>query len=75
MSDVEILYRKRIADLTGEQRIARTLELYSAGCDLVALRLQAEDPSLRGEKLRRRVAQVMYRNDPEIQKLLRQGEC
>jgi hypothetical protein len=59
-----------MAALGGSGRALRTAELFEAGRAIMEARALRQQPGLENEALKLAAARLMYRKDPQIQKLL-----
>ena len=70
MSEIESQYRREIGGWSGQERVQRTADLLAEIQNVLSRKIKAADPSLDSATLRRRVAECLYRTDPETQRLL-----
>jgi hypothetical protein len=70
VSNIQKNYRQEMAALGGPGRAMRTAELYEAGRAIIEARALRQQPGMEGEALRIATARLMYRKDPQVQKLL-----
>lgn len=70
MTRVEEEYRKAIAGWTGCQRVERSEQLFVEVREMLVRRILARDPQLTSFEVNKRVAEQLYRSDPEALRLL-----
>ena len=70
MDELERFYRERIAQWTGQQRVARSVALLEEVRAMLYRKIELSDPSLDDREIRIRVAESLYRTDPSTQRLL-----
>ena len=70
MVDIEKQYRSRLGQWSGQQRVMRTAELFSEMRVLLSHKVSSAHPELDQAEVRTRVAESLYRTDPETQRLL-----
>ena len=71
MSIVDQKYDEALDQMSGPQRVQRTLSIYGSMYRIIAHQVQKESPELSPHDLKRRVAQRMYLTDSAVQELLR----
>ena len=71
MNKIERIYREKIAAMTPQERVMRSISLYNQVHEMLRVKILRESPSLSPRELRLRVAQRMYLTDPKTQGLLK----
>ena len=75
MKGVEEQYREAIGGWSGRRRVERAEELSSEIREMLARKIAAREPDLSPCEVRKRVAEHLYRSDPEALRLLLLLEC
>jgi hypothetical protein len=70
MDTLESTYRERLGEWTGARRVARSISLLGEVCAMLRRMVEASDPALDEREVRIRVAECLYRTDPETMRLL-----
>ena len=70
MTEIERLYRQRIHEQNGAERIARVEALFEEMRAIVRRRMEAAHPDRNERAIRKLVAQALYRTDRHAQRLL-----
>ncbi len=70
MNVVEQAYRKHVASMSGQERVARSLSLFDSVTTMIAGKIQRTHPGVVSRELTREIARQLYRNDSAIQLLL-----
>ena len=70
MNRVEEQYRNGIASWSGARRVERSADLLAEVREMLARKVVARNPELAPFAVERRVAEHLYRSDPETLRLL-----
>lgn len=70
MSLVEKRYNEAIAQMSGKERVERTLSLFDSICEMLVLQISREFTGLNKRELRKKVAQRLYLSDKGALELL-----
>jgi hypothetical protein len=70
MTLVDRAYNQALDEMSGAERLGRTLKLHTSIRDMLALQLMREFPDLSRQELAIRVARRIYLSDPQMQLLL-----
>lgn len=71
MSLVEQKYNESLDNMTGRERVERTLSLFGSICEMLTLQVSKEFINLNERELRRKVAERLYLSDKGAQELLK----
>ena len=69
VTEIERLYRQRIAEQSGREGVARVEALFAQVRDMLRRRFAAAHPEISERALRKQVAQALYRTDRQAQRL------
>ena len=69
---VEKEYRKRMAELTPAQRVARSVAMFNWTREMIGRQVIAEIGEMSYDRLRWEVALRMYASEPEVCKMIRE---
>lgn len=70
MEGTEERYREEIGGWSGRRRVERSQDLLFEVREMLARKVVAREPELTRSEVRRRVAEHLYRSDPETLRLL-----
>lgn len=70
MDAIEREYRRRIGEWSGQERVARSIALFEEVRAMLQRKILASEPDLDEATVKRRVAECLYRTNPETQRLL-----
>ena len=70
VSEIERQYRSELGAWSGQQRVPRSAGLFMEMTSVLARKVALSDPGLDERGVQIRVAESLYRTDPEIQRLL-----
>lgn len=71
MSLVEQKYNQALDQMSGRERVERTLSLFNSVSEMLTLQAQREFPKLSERGLKKKVAERLYLSDPGAQILLK----
>lgn len=71
MSLVEQKYNESLDNMTGRERVERTLSLFGSICEMLTLQISREFSNLSERELREKVAERLYLSDRGVQELLK----
>ena len=71
MSDIEKRYNEALDQMSGRQRVERTLSLYDWICEMLTLQVKREFSGLSHGQLRKKVTERLYISDQGAQELLK----
>lgn len=71
MSLVEKKYNQALDNMTGRERLERTLSLFGSICQMLTLQVAREFSNLNERELRKKVAERLYLSDKGAQELLK----
>ena len=71
MSLVEQKYNEALDQMTGRQRVERTLSLFGSICEMLTLQVSREFGQLDERATRKKVAERLYLSDKGAQELLK----
>ena len=71
MTKIEKRYNEALDQMSGRQRVERTLSLYDSICEMLTLQVKREFSGLSERQLRKKVAERLYLSDLGAQELLK----
>ncbi len=71
MSIVEQKYNEALNQMTGRERVERTLSLFGSICEMLTLQVSREFGQLTERETRKKVAEILYLSDEGAQELLK----
>jgi hypothetical protein len=72
-SDIEVMYRDAMVQLSGEERVRRTAELYYAMRQILMFQVKNANPAMSPSELKWAVAKRFYLTDQRTQELIEQA--
>lgn len=70
MSDIDREYYRRIHQLSGQERVAKTLSMFDAVCEMLRTKIIKNNPDLSDRAVKIKIAEQLYSTDTTTQTLI-----